>query len=109
MWWAWRESCCTTVAGQSTVVATDLKSSSTMPAFPCLHLQQALERQRLKRMRGAGGDDDEFGSDDDDATAPLGGFALRRHKAARAVRVLAYNRERMWTCSAGMCSAALHL
>jgi hypothetical protein len=35
-------------------------------------------------MRGAGGDDS--GSDLDDAAAPLGGYALRRHKATRTVR-----------------------
>jgi hypothetical protein len=51
---------------------------------PVCAWRQALERQRLKRMRGAGGDDS--GSDLDDAAAPLGGYALRRHKAARTVR-----------------------
>ncbi len=38
----------------------------------------------MKRMRGAGAGDSS--SDDDDAVAPLGGYALRRHKAARGVR-----------------------
>ncbi len=50
-----------------------------------LYSPQALERQRLKRMRGAGGDDDS-GADAEDAVAPMGGYALRRHKAALAVR-----------------------
>lgn len=56
-------------------------------ALMCRFCWQALERQRLKRMRDAGGDDDEFASDADDAAAPLGGYARRRHKAARAVGV----------------------
>ncbi len=41
---------------------------------------QALERRRLKRMRGADGSD----GSDDDAEAPAGGFAKRRFQAARA-------------------------
>ena len=47
---------------------------------------QALERQRLKRMRGAADSGGESGSDKDDGTAPAGGYARRRHRAARAVR-----------------------
>ena len=43
---------------------------------------QAMERRRLKRMRG--GDDSDGGSDDDNAEAPAGGFAKRRFQAARA-------------------------
>lgn len=40
---------------------------------------QALERRRLKRMRG----DDSDGSDDE-VEAPAGGFAKRRFQAQRA-------------------------
>ena len=61
--------------------------ASHMTSLLCL-CPQALERQRLKRMRDAGGgDDDSGGSDADDAAAPMGGYALRRHKAARGVRI----------------------
>ncbi len=48
------------------------------PSCACF---QALERRRLKRMRGA---DDSDASDDDAAEAPAGGFAKRRFLAARA-------------------------
>jgi hypothetical protein len=41
---------------------------------------QELERARVKRMRGQGGDDE---SDDDHAAGAKGGFAARRAKVRR--------------------------
>ncbi len=60
------------------------KTSEQMEARQKRQLEEA-ERARVKRMRGDLSDDDEYdetrNGDDDDA--PLGGYALRRHKARK--------------------------
>ena len=62
-------------------VMTSMRSPSRSHGFCKRHARmQALERRRLKRMRGA----DESEGSDDDLEAPGGGFAKRRFQAAQA-------------------------
>ena len=62
--------------------ADTAKTSEQVEAREKRQLEEA-ERARLKRMRGDVSDDDDYDRMNGDDDAPLGGYALRRHKARK--------------------------